>query len=231
MTKGLSIILGLAIFGLSACAGVPPPGPLDSQSAALGISVKLKAPIELFSRHPDRVYFVKVDKDDDIYTASQIIPSNYVKGDYVYLLNATPGRYAVVASFLEQRGQMGRSTTYTTFFSEEVIKRTQTVVTSGAMAFMGEYVLGTSGSFDEADNAQRHYFHSLAPNALMGTGVMANILSGMTSGTFYYSGMLKEEHKETQAEKSFLDTSAESFKGTGWGDRLQKRLDELSMHQ
>jgi hypothetical protein len=230
MTKRLAIMLGLAMFGLSACAGVPPPGPLDSQSAALGISVKLKAPIALFSSHPDRVYFVRVDKDDDIYTASQIIPSNYVKGDYVYLLNAAPGRYAVVASFLEQRGQMGRSTTYTTFFSEEVIKHTQTVVTPGTMAFMGEYVLGTSAGFDEADNAQLHYFHSLAPNALLGTGVMASMLSVMTSGAAYYRGVLKEEHKETQAEKSFLATSAESFKGTGWGDRLQKRLDELSVH-
>jgi hypothetical protein len=230
MTKGLAIMLGLTMFGLSACAGVPPPAPLDSQSAALGISVKLKAPIELFSRYPDRVYFVRVDKDDDVYTASQIIPSNYVKGDYVYLLNAAPGRYVAVASFLEQRSQTGRSNTFTTFFSEEVIKRTQTVVTPGTMAFMGKYVLGTSGSFDEADNAQLHYFHSLAPNAMVGTGVMASMLSVLTSGAAYYRGVLKEEHKETPAEKSFLATSAESFKGTGWGDRLQKRLDELSMH-
>lgn len=229
MTKRLAVMLGLALFGLSACAGVPPPAPLDSQSAALGISVKLKAPIELFSRHPDRVYFVRVDKDDDIYTASQIIPSNYVKGDYVYLLNAAPGRYVAVASFLEQRSQMGR-TTYTTFFPEELIKHTQTVVTPGTVAFMGEYVLGTSVGFDEADNAQLHYFHSMAPNALLGTGVMASMLSVMTSGEAYYRGVLKEEHKETPAERSFLATSAETFKGTGWGDRLQKRLDELSVH-
>jgi hypothetical protein len=130
---------------------------------------------------------------------------------------------------MEERTQQGRFT-YTTFFPEELIARTQTVVTPGTMAFMGEYVLGTSVGFDEADNAQLHYCHSMAPNALLGTGVMASMLSVMTSGDVYYRGVLKEEHKETQAEKNFLATSAESFKGTGWGDRLRKRLDELSAH-
>ena len=81
-----------------------------------------------------------------------------------------------------------------------------------------------------AGNAQLHYFHSLASNALLGTGVMANMLSETISGAAYYRGVRNEEHKKAQAEKSFLATSAESFEGTGWGDRLQKRLDGLSVH-
>lgn len=226
MTKRLAMTLGLTMFGLSSCAGVPPPGSLDSQSAALGIYVKLKAPVGPFSNYPDRVYFVRMDKEEDIYTPSEIVRSNYVKGDYVYLLNAAPGRYAAVASFRELRTQQGGRTTYTTLFSEELIKHTQTVVVSEAMAFMGEYVLDTSPRMDEADSAQIKYFHVMAPNAVLG-GVGASILNIMTEGEVYHKGMLKEAHKDTQAEKNFLVTSADSFKGTGWGEMIQRRLGDL----
>ena len=148
MGNGLAILIWLTVFGLSACAGVPPPEPLNSQSTAIGISVKLKAPIGLFSRHAERVYFVRVEKEEDLYASSQVIPSNYVNGDYVYLLNAAPGRYAAVASFNTARTQQGATTTYTTFFPEELIRHTQTMVGSGATAFMGDYVLATSAGLD-----------------------------------------------------------------------------------
>ena len=231
MNKDLAILLWLSVFGLSACAGVPPPEPLNSQSTCLGISVKLKAPIGLFSSHADRVYFVRVDKEEDLSTSSQVIPSNYVKGDYVYLLNAAPGRYASVASFRKVTTQQGGTTTYTTFLPEELIGHTQTVVVSGAMAFMGDYILDTSVGLNEADNAQLHYFHVMAPNALLGTGVVASMLSVMASGEAFYKGTLKEEQRDRQAEMNFLATALESFKGTGWGDMIQRRFDELKTHQ
>lgn len=229
--------VALALLALSACAGVPPPRPLDSQSAAIGISVSLKAPIRLFSSAPDRIYFVKVEREEDLYTqGQQYTLSNYVEGDHVYLLNAPPGRYVAVAAARKQPVQRmsggtlmatGEEHEYTTFFSKEIIKLTEVTAAPGTIVFMGKYVVNTSAGLTDADDAQLHYFHLVAPNALIGPGVAAGVLSAMFSGEFFYRGMLAEGTRDKQAEDQFLGKAIEDLREGAWSAMIQQRLDFL----
>lgn len=224
--------VALALLALSACAGVPPPRPLDSQSAAIGISVSLKAPIRLFSRAPDWIYFVKVEREEDLYTQGQQYRlSNYVEGDHVYLLNAPPGRYVAVAASYRTQTQKGATKEFTTFFSKELIKLTEVTAAPGTIVFMGKYVVNTSAGLTDADDAQLHYFHLVAPNALIGPGVTAGVLSAMFSGEFFYRGMLAEGTRDKKAEDQFLGKAIEDLREGGWSAMIQQRLDSLKASQ
>jgi hypothetical protein len=86
--------VAVLLFALSAC--VPLPTIRDDQSAAVGISMRVHAPVRLFRYRPDKVYFVTAERKEDLYTQVQ---SNYIKGDRAYLLNAPPGYYVAVAAY------------------------------------------------------------------------------------------------------------------------------------
>jgi hypothetical protein len=88
--------VALMLFALSAC--VPPPTIRDSQSAAIGISMGVTAPVPLFRFRPDKVYFVTAERKEDLYTQGRMVESNYVKFNRAYLLNAPPGYYVAVAA-------------------------------------------------------------------------------------------------------------------------------------
>ena len=88
--------VALMLFALSAC--VLPPTIRDSQSAALGISMGVTAPVPLFRFRPGKVYFVTAERKEDLYTQDRMFKSNYVKFDRASLLNASPGYYVAVAA-------------------------------------------------------------------------------------------------------------------------------------
>lgn len=222
------IFIPLTLFGLFGCASVPPPGPLAPEMAAIGISVKSRAPVGLFTLVEKRVYFVRVDQEEDVYAARQFSLSNYAEGGQVYLLNVKPGRYAAVASFrAQERTPYQGPGEFTTVFPKQLIKLTEVTLAPGTIVFMGEYMVNTSTSFDGADDAQRHYFHLIAPGARPGVG--AGVLSAMFSGEVkaYYKGSLREEKRDPEAESRFLSNALNHFKGTEWLGMVQKRLQDL----
>lgn len=231
-------ILALFIMvELAGCATIQPPRPQDPQSAAIGISVKLRAPITIFSSSADMIYFIKIDEEGGLYNQERFIRSNYLKDGQIYFLNVEPGRYAAVACYQIKNvpkmnpytGHMnGRTESeYTTFFPEDLIKLTEVIVEAGTIKFMGTYVVDQTVGFQEADNAQLHYFQLIAPGAYFGpvTTVLLSMLSG--HGDYYYAGLLHEEHCDKEDEIEFLTNALEHFKKSDWIYSVQKRLVEL----
>ncbi|MCI0695974.1 hypothetical protein L0337_28740 [candidate division KSB1 bacterium] len=243
-----STVVAILIVGLFGCAGtLPPVKPLSSEMSAIGIAVKTRAPLKLFGDKANMVYFIKLDEVDSVARANymvqsnQLIQSNYANKNQIYLLNARPGRYAVVAAFHSEStpdipsgsgpGKSGVSvsvglnmpseTKNTTFFAKEIIKLTEVTVTPGAMVFMGDYVISQSTGFKEADETQLHYLQLIAPGAKTG------YLSMAFSGSNYYKGSLHEHKRDRQTEMQFFANALEHLKGSEWINIIHKEMDQL----
>ncbi len=224
------IVTVVVLFG---CAGtLPPAKPLDSERAAIGIAVKTRGPVKLFgSSKVDAVYFIKLDELDSTAAASyqvqsnQIMQSNYSKGGQMYLLNAVPGRYAVVAVFDSKSYpstlSAPREVEYTTFFSKDLIKLTEVTVTPRSIVFMGDYVVDQSLGLKEADEAQSYYFNLIVP------GGSSGLLGMAFSGKNYYKGSLHEHKRDPQTEMNFFIKAQEHLQEAGWANLIQQRMDDL----
>jgi hypothetical protein len=223
MKKMLSLCILVAFLILFSCAGTKPPALIDSERAAIGICVKTSPPVSIFGAEcADMVYFIKVNDVEDLGSAEYCIQSNYKKGDQIYLLNAKPGRYSVVASYLVKSTPLAPTVKYTTIFAKDIIELAQKDVQPGKMVFMGEYIINqSSGISDDADDAQLHYIQIIAP------GESTGWLGGVFSGQNYYEGSLNEEKCDKQTEYMFLKNAKKQFDGTGWVALIQKSLDDL----
>jgi hypothetical protein len=205
---------------------MPAPTPQDGASAGIGVLVKTRAPIKLFSAKVDSVMFVRLEGNDSSqYISTQPIASNYNKDGYIYFLNAPPGRYAAVATFRSQASAPPASTggggvtvtvnpgdtDYTTYFSRDLVKATEVTVEPGKIVFMGEVIVDTSTSFEDADDIQSHYFRLISP------GVEdRNKFLGLMSGDYHYTGTLHEVNQDDEAREKFLATIRENLGEAGW---------------
>jgi hypothetical protein len=219
MHKAATIFVVFVVLGLVSCATAPAPRPLGPESAAIGISVKI------YQVGPDlsaqQVYLIKLNEGEGLYTQGNFIRSNYVKGGQAYFLNLKPGRYAAVGSHTTFYAPwIKRTYEYKAFFPKELIKLTEVTVAPGTLAFMGKYVVKQSLSFEDADEAQLHYLHLIAPGALTG---WSRIFTTKQS----YRGLLLEEHRDKQDEIEFLTNAQKHFKDSAWINIVQKRMEEL----
>ena len=218
----------LAIL-LGGCATAQPvPEPSQPQSSGIGIEVKLRAPIGIFSNKPDSVYFTEIGTENAL-LQKQIFRSNYAKDGRVYLLNAPPGTYVAVAAFFFKQGAPRAapqspgvtlsagplSGGYTTYFSKDIVERTKVTVRESQFAFMGGYVVDQSAGLDGADAVQAHYKDVVAPRATTNT-----ILMGL-SGDIHYRGALNESMNDEQARSQFLNNAKGDLAGSTWAARLK----------
>ena len=223
--KVLSAIFAIAV--LSACAGpLPAPTPQDGASAGIGVLVKTRAPIKLFSGKVDSVMFIRLEGNDSSqYISTQPIASNYNKDGYIYLLNAPPGRYAAVATFRSQASAPTApasgsgvtvtvnpgDTDYSTYFSRDLVKATEVAVEPGRIVFMGEFIVDTSTSFEDADDLQLHYFRLISP------GVEdRSKFFGLFSGDYHYTGTLHKMNQDEEARERFLVKTRKNLGEAGW---------------
>lgn len=98
-TRLLALIFAaLFLSGLAGCLP-PAPNPKGKEPAAVGISVENRwESMSSFGQTPEWVHFVRWNDDDDITAQKEIVTSNFFRGNRAYLLNAKPGRYAVIAT-------------------------------------------------------------------------------------------------------------------------------------
>ena len=221
----------------SCAATLPPEKPMSPEKSAIGLSLKVRAPVKVFTNKADAVYFVKLDEEKSIDAQNKIFHSNYVKGDQIYLLNAEPGKYVAVASYYKKNvpafsagpPQSGVSisinpppeNSFVTFFSEETITATEIVVPPGTVTFMGDLVVDNALGMKEADNSQVHFANLLYPGAKTGFLTMA------FSGKNYYRGSLNDLEKDTENEAEFLEDALIHLSGTEWTKIVRMRIDEL----
>lgn len=216
----------LAIF-LGGCATSQPiPDLLQPQSSGLGIEITLQAPVAIFTSSPSQVFFAKTDGEDGLLQQS-IYRSNYVKDGRAYLLNAKPGTYAAVATFVSRDSvpaappppgisvsmTVGR-TGYTTYFSKELLEQTKVTVGESDFVFMGKYVIGESTGLEGADAIQIHYQNVIAPGATTG-GILH-----LMSGDYHYRGDLVERNNDKETREEFFLNAKKDLAGSGWIARL-----------
>ncbi len=100
----ISVLLALLVSSVplaySGSGPPPPPEPIDSENACLGIYLKMRAPMKLVKIKPHLILFARLEEDegiDDLDQKTDLIPSTFVTGYHVYLLNVPPGTYVAVA--------------------------------------------------------------------------------------------------------------------------------------
>jgi hypothetical protein len=220
LTLNKIILATVFLLVLSACVTLPPPqGPQNSQSAAIGISLVIRPPfrqfgladrIRLFGLADQKtdmtVYFIRLDEEKgtpNSFLQTTLYRSNYTYGNQVYLLNATPGRYAAVVVFFERTPPppppapgaplvaSGPPKEFWTYLSEDVIRHTEVTVPPGAIRYMGDFVIDQAVGMKNADEAQDHYhrFVIYSHDKMLGDFLkgMEKGLEAMGGTILYYS--------------------------------------------
>jgi len=236
MKRTSTFLVGIVLFlGLTlslACATMPiPPARESPELSVIGIAVSTIPPIGWWHNQATYVYFVRLDDADD-HARYEPIRSNYTRGKYVYLFNAWPGRYAVLAAGYETQSQgapIGSSVgvgggvtvsasvtptyhnTFTAYFPSTLIDKTAVTVGQGELAFMGEIVLDIT-DWEAADDDQLHYYGLLAPGHKD-----LNFLMKAFSGQRHDAGIEHELDQNLAARKRFLEHSQHALADT-WED-------------
>jgi hypothetical protein len=238
----LALILVLIAVGLSGCATHPPPGPTTPANSAIGIRLDVRAPVSLFPFEVEKVLFVKLDDSEAAsVVVERIIPSNYAQSGYHYLLDAPPGRYAIVGVY--DTGERSAITiekaipisdnvemwvgfeltfhdVYTVYFSEALVRETESVVPPGSVVFLGDYRINTDAGLKGADAVQAHYFEMLHPGQeikSIGSTIMGSMLGG---GQFDYRATLVKVDKGGKARSQFREHVESLLAGSGWDTAL-----------
>ena len=253
------LLITAVVSSLISCQTIPAPMALNDKSSAIGIAVFIKE----FggNRQPEKLYLVKLDKDADessLFTRTNIIQTNFIRGNYIYLLNAEPGDYAVVGGFYGPESASNTRTTssgwkittttgggfsnkqnedkstWIVYFPKEMIKSTRVTVTPGRMAFMGEYMVGTR-QLKSPDGAQMHYYKVIEPDkrgkiSFKDIGLRHLVLGALSvKEARSQQGEVKSFVRNKGAEARFLKTAQTDLEGGGWSDRIQNQYLDLTL--
>lgn len=205
----LAIILCAIILGCGLPKSLRTPDKIDS--SVLAVSIKTIT-LKVFKNRQDTVYFVKLDDEVESLLGVKLIPSNYTRGEYAFLVNAEPGRYAAVASFFQQTDN-----TYNSFFDLNTIQNTVTVVGPGQIAYMGSITV---------DNHLKNIYNNIEKNGDKAQLHYYNLLKSFIYGT-HYCGSLNKIDRSKQLEKDFLKTTIDYFKDSDWLKMISERLELL----
>ncbi|MBI2387902.1 MAG: hypothetical protein HYV14_18095 [Elusimicrobia bacterium] len=199
-----SIWLAAAVLAHALCACSPrarlkvPPQSFDS--ANLGISVSLIAPIGILRLEPSVVYFAKVDDENGLFQP-RLIPSDRSKDGHFYALNVVPGTYVAVGAQIVQDKAPG----FTIYFSTGIMERTKTTVGGRELAFMGDFWVYMLPGLWGADAAQHHYAGLIAPPRLK-PGLILSLIRGT-----YYRGILMRSRNDGAARDEFFRFAKEDL--------------------
>lgn len=223
------ILLASSLVLASLGCATPAPPPLSPKAAAVGVRVKIA-----ISLLPDRVastaYFMRLDDEGE---AVAVLASNYVNGDYVYLLNAEPGHYALIAAtfFVDRQHNTAQAPVSSNlsvsatvdpgkslqafYATRTLFDETRVTLGPGDLAFLGEIVLDDKGDWNSADATQQRSYDLLAPGHRE-----KNLLLKGLSGQHHSASRGHEVDRGERAWTRFLERSREALAGTGWEGRL-----------
>jgi hypothetical protein len=244
MKRPLVLSLAVIVLITAACAGktkkpfqrlagefvspVQITKPVDQNSSAIGITIKTD---RWMLGSEDRVYLVKIESDRDLYQGSILIPTSIVApragdggGGTVYLQNLPPGRYAAVAFSVSERG-FGKVREVTLYLlPKEMVKATDTTVTAGSIAFMGEYEMGPSTMVlneKAADEVQEHYFEMFWGKPLPDVVAELNVI-GTPAYFSVHTVKLAKGRRDAISEGRFLETAKRDLE-PNWAAIIDRR--------
>ncbi len=183
----------------------------DKDSSVIGISVKTIT-LSIFRNKPETIYFVKLDEKDGDNLGNKIIPSNYTRGDYVYLINAKPGKYAAVASFFTQT-----ENSYNTFYDAAAIQSTVVELAPNQVLYIGALVI---------ENQMKNLYQNIEQNGDKAQLHYYNLLKSFMYGTTY-CGILTKSGKTREDELEFLKKTKTYFKDSEWIPLVDKAVETL----
>ena len=189
----------------------------DLKSGSIGVTVRRGRWLGGGKGTIVQIFFVRLEDGNEAFSATDLIPSNYTPRNQIYLLNADPGRYAMVAALMREEDEaVGLGTVYGetfgvsfendrwVFFSMAMISESEVTVVPQEMVFMGDYVVRVSATRKKADAAQAHYHRLLMPGQVgkpSQVGKMASILLGL--GSSFYTADMKKVAKDKETERNF----------------------------
>ena len=192
---------GVSVFVLT-LAGCATSVPINDRQnpTGVGVHIKVRAPIALFSTKVDAVYFVSVDSNGNL-NQYNFIRSTFSRDGRVYLLNIEPGEYAIVGTYFYSRGQ------YISYLSDDSIEKTRIKVTDGKLTFIGDIVLDTHVGLDGADSAQIRYANLISPG---GTNFK------LFSNDYHYRSEIYKFDNSMESRNTFIEKAKKDLAGGGW---------------
>ena len=233
MRRKLFILIILLPF--TRCASIPAhlAVPNDDQSSIIGVRVKHRAPARIFQQYAQRVYFIKIDNEDSVLMADRVYEANYTSFSRAYLVNASPGTYAIVATAYKKTSSEDLKVEYPkpvggppkkpmekkvewiyTVFNEDLIKATIVTVRPGSAAFMGEICVDQDifiFNIMKTDKYQLHFMRLVKPQL----------------GLTFYSGKKHAIQRGHTTELNFMRKAHSNVKNTAWEPIIRFRIDEL----
>ena len=210
--KYLFPLLVLAL--VTSCVSLPKNlrTPQNEESAVIGVSIRTVT-LKIFKNKQNIVYFVRLDdENDEGVIGSRVLPANFVKGDYAYLVSARPGRYVAVASVFFQT-----ENSYNSLFDQETIKSTVVDVGPGEFVFMGAL---------EVENRLKSLYQNIERHGDREQLHYYNLLKTVMYGTFY-TGHLINSDRSPGAERTFLAVARDHFKDSEWLPHIARRSETL----
>jgi len=207
MKKILLTLIALSLIG----CGLPKSLRVaeTKDSSVIGISIRTIT-LKIFNNKPETVYFVKLDEKDENNLGNKIIPSNYARGDYVYLINARPGKYAAVASFFTQTDN-----SYNSFYDAAIIKSTVIDVGPNQIVFAGKLSI---------ENKMKNLYQNIEQNGDKAQLHYYNLLKSFMYGTFY-CGAYSAFERTRDLENDFFIKTKIYFKESEWVPLIEKCLE------
>jgi len=185
-----TLIMAALLLLFASCSTQRIPTMANPENGGIVIVVETVPPLGMIlSSKPAKIYFVRATDKPGTYT-NDVIPSNYTRSGRYYLLDVPPGRYAAVASFTREYGakNVGKSSVpnkasgtsdktaslkeilnkkgkrgYTTCFSKELVRLTETIVRPGQISLVGRFKvtqISGKGRGGKVYKGRCHYFGS-----------------------------------------------------------------------
>jgi hypothetical protein len=209
MKKIVFILIALSLTGCGLPKSLRVADTKDS--SVIGISIRTIT-LKIFNNKPETVYFVKLDEKDENNLGSKIIPSNYARGDYVYLINAQPGKYAAVASFFTQTDN-----SYNSFYDAAIIRSTVIDVGPNQIVFAGKLSI---------ENKMKNLYQNIEQNGDKAQLHYYSLLKSFMYGTFY-CGIYSTFDRSRDLENDFYIKTKKYFADSEWVPLIEKCLETM----
>ncbi len=165
------------------------------------------------------IYFVRIDEKQDLFSQSNIIESNYNDVWHgMFLFNASPGKYAVVAARAVEK-----ESTDIILFPKELIELTVVDVKQSTFNYIGFYTAYSELGFKSiksCDKAQQFYYDQL-------NLVKSKILNFLTDTSYLCSEYKLSKSVGKKDERKFVKYYLKRFSKTEWEPYFSRRLFEL----
>jgi hypothetical protein len=182
--------------------------PVNPQSSIIGLNMIVEAPIGLFSDIPDKIIFIRSDNLNDI-KSGNLVESNCIKNDNIYLLNAPSGIYHIIGSYKSRM-----TVKYLTILNDEAIMASRFEVTPNTITYLGKYRI--KANMDKLkDNELHDYFKDRIEytddHLYLNEPKNVTIFPG-----YLYHGYIISIDKGDNSNKIFIDQTKKILANSEW---------------